>query len=255
MITSTTNPRIKRIRTLQTDRRARAVEGLFVVEGARLVNELLQAGLAPELVLYTPDYAEQPAGAAQLANLSGEMLAVNDAVMKTASDTQTPQGVLAVVPMPGLTPPPGNDFLLVVDGLQNPGNLGAILRSAEAAGVPGILLAPGTVDPFNPKVVRGAAGAHFRLPLQLATWDAIREALAGLTVYLADTDGGAFYDRVDWRKPSALIVGSEGHGGSSQANTLANVRVSIPMMGGAESLNAAVATGILLFEVVRQRGA
>jgi TrmH family RNA methyltransferase len=174
--------------------------------------------------------------------------------MKAASDTQSPQGVLAVVSAPALPFPPNLDFALVVDGLQNPGNLGAILRTAEAAGAQGVLLAPGTVDPSNPKVVRGAAGAHFRLPVRSAPdWETIRAALAGLTVYLADIDGDTFYDRVDWREPTALIVGGEARGAGREAESLAKARVTIPMVGGAESLNVAVATGVLLFEVARQR--
>jgi TrmH family RNA methyltransferase len=253
MITSTSNARIKRVRALQSDRRARAAEGVFVVEGPRLLREALLAGVSPDLTLYTEDFAAAEGGAALLDQLDGPVL-VSEAVMKAASDTPSPQGVLAVVPVPSHAFPPDLDFALVVDRLQNPGNLGAILRTADAAGVPGVWLAPGTVDPTNPKVVRGAAGAHFRLPLQVAPdWESIRETLAGLTVYLADADGGVFYDRVNWRRPSALVVGSEAHGAGREAASLARARVTIPMLGGAESLNAAVATGILLFEVARQR--
>jgi TrmH family RNA methyltransferase len=253
MITSTSNARIKRVRVLQSERRAREAEGVLVVEGPRLLREALLAGLTPDLTLYTEDFAATEGGEALLERVEGAAL-VSGAVMKAASDTESPQGVLAVVPAPSLPFPAGLDFALVVDGVQNPGNLGAILRTAEAAGAPVALLAPGTVDPTNPKVVRGAAGAHFRLPMRVATdWGSIREVVAGLTVYLAGAEGGVFYDRVNWREPSALIVGSEAHGAGREAKSLAKARVAIPMVGGAESLNAAVATGILLFEMARQR--
>lgn len=253
MITSTSNQRVKRVRLLQSDRRAREAEGVLVVEGPRLVREALLAGLRPELTFYTEEFAADIAGATLLEEIGSGAL-VSEAVMKAASDTESPQGVLAVVPYPERPFPPDFDFALVVDGVQNPGNLGAILRTADAAGVPGVLLGPGTVDPTNPKVVRGAAGAHFRLPVRVAgDWAAIGEAVAGLTVYLADATGGPFYDRVDWREPSALIVGSEAHGAGSGAESLAKARVTIPMVGGTESLNVAVATGVLLFEMARQR--
>lgn len=253
MIKSTSNPRIKRVRALQAERRAREAEGVLVVEGPRLLREALLAGLTPDLTLYTEDFAATEGGAALLEQVDGPV-PVSEGVMKAASDTESPQGVLAVVPSPSLPFPPGLDFVLVVDGTQNPGNLGAILRTAEAAGVPGVLLAPGTVDPTNPKVVRGAAGAHFRLPMRVAPdWGSIGGALAGLTVYLAEAEGGVFYDRANWREPSALIVGSEARGAGREAESLVRARVTIPMAGGAESLNVAVAAGILLFEMARQR--
>ena len=254
MITSTSNPRIKRVRSLQSERRARASEGLFVIEGPRLLREALAAGVAPELVFYTDEFTASQAGTALLEQVGGATAAVSEAVMKSASDTQSPQGVLAIVPTPSLHLPHNLDFVLILDGVQNPGNLGAIMRSAEAAGVRGLLLAPNTVDPTNPKVIRSAAGAHFRLPIQsIPDWQAIRQTLSGLTIYLAAARGGAYYDRVDWRNPSALIIGGEAYGASNPAASLASSRVSIPMVGGAESLNVAVAAGILLFEAARQR--
>jgi TrmH family RNA methyltransferase len=173
--------------------------------------------------------------------------------MAAMSDTQTPQGVLAVVRPPDLRPSGAPSFVLVMNRLGNPGNLGAVLRTAAAAAVPLVVLTPGTVDATNPKVVRGAMGAHFRLPILHADWGEIKRWLEGLTIFLADASGGAFYDRVDWRKPSAIVVGGEAHGASPQAAQLAHARVTIPMPGDMESLNAAVATGVLLFEVVRQR--
>jgi TrmH family RNA methyltransferase len=175
---------------------------------------------------------------------------VTDEVMAACADTQTPQGVLAVVPFIGLNPRPG--LLLILDAIRDPGNLGTILRSAESAGVGQVLLSPGTVDLYNPKVVRGAMGAHFRLPVFSRDWPDIGQAASGRAVWLADAAGDTTYDAVDWTRPSALIVGGEAFGAGEEAEQLATGRVSIPMPGGAESLNAAMAATVILFEAARQ---
>jgi TrmH family RNA methyltransferase len=253
MITSTKNERVKYIRSLAR-RRVRQREGRFVVEGNRLVEELLRAGIQPALLLYTQGWAASPAGQQLLPLLlpaaEGDWL-VSDAVLAACSDTQTPQGVLAVVPIVPQAPQPG--LILILDGLRDPGNLGTILRSAEAAGVGQVLLTPGTVDATNPKVVRGAMGAHFRLAVETLDWPAVAERAAGRAVWLADAAGGIAYDVVDWTVSSALIVGSEAAGAGKEAAALATGRVSIPMAGGGESLNAAMAATVLLFEAARQR--
>jgi TrmH family RNA methyltransferase len=144
-------------------------------------------------------------------------------------------------------------LILIIDRLRDPGNLGTILRSAEAAGAGLVCLAPGTVDPYNPKVVRGAMGAHFRLPLANPDWPAIANRVTGRAVWLADAAGDVTYDAVDWTQPSALVVGGETTGVGREASLLATGRVSIPMATGAESLNAAMAATVLLFEAARQR--
>ena len=164
------------------------------------------------------------------------------------------QGVIAVIPIPRPAPPPDPGLVLVLDQVRDPGNLGTILRSAAAAGVDLVLLSPGCVDPWNPKVLRAGMGAHFRLPVvEAESWDAIGERLAGLAVWLADAHGGTPYDRVDWTAPSALIVGGETTGLSREAESLGRGRVAIPMARDVESLNAAMAATILLFEAARQR--
>jgi TrmH family RNA methyltransferase len=174
--------------------------------------------------------------------------------MAAAADTHTPSGLLAVVPMPRRAVSAPLTFALVLDRLGDPGNLGTVLRTAAAAGVQAVLLTPGTVDPFNPKVVRAAMGAHFHLPIVAAEWEALPSQLAGLTVWRAEAGAGAAYDAVDWRQPSALLIGSEASGPGDEARALAPNLVSIPMPGRAESLNAAVAAAVLMFEVARQRG-
>ncbi len=257
MITSLANDRVKRVRMLQAQRRARLREERFVIEGVRLVEEAVAAGVLLDFAFYLEAAEADARAQALLDALRGRgvpLLAVSEAVMRACSDTESPQGVLAVAALPRLASPAQPAFVLVIDRLRDPGNLGTILRTATAAGVELALLAPGTVDAYNPKVVRGAMGAHFRLPLLHASWVQIAAALAGLNVWLAEAGEGRPYWEADWRGPVALIIGGEAEGASPEAAALATGRVTIPMPGGAESLNAAVAAGVLLFEVVRQRG-
>lgn len=253
MITSTQNERAKYIRSLAR-RRTRQREGRFVVEGTRLAGEMVGAGVRPALVLYTETWAATPEGQRLLPALiqvSEEAWLASDAVLAACADTQTPQGVLAVVPFVQLEPRPG--LILLLDRLRDPGNLGTILRSAEAAGSGQVVLTPGTVDLYNPKVVRGAMGAHFCLPVASLDWPEIAGRVADRAVWLAAADGETAYDQVDWTQPLALIVGGEATGAGEEAANLATGRVCIPMAGRAESLNAAMAATVLLFEAARQR--
>jgi len=259
MITSTHNPRIQWVRKLQDQPGVRRESGAFVVEGVRLVEEALQAGWTPQAVFYTEDL--HPRGQALLAHCLQAGVAldlVSPQVMKSTSDTQAPQGLLTVMPLALLPLPAQPDFLLVLDNLRDPGNLGTILRTAAAAGVQGVLLTPGSTDPYGPKVVRAAMGAHFRLPVQSLDWEALRIFLRArqehsLRAYLADVNQGISYTHADFRRPLALIIGSEAEGAGDAASSLADERVHIPMPGGSESLNAAVAAAVLMFEVNRQR--
>jgi TrmH family RNA methyltransferase len=256
MITSTTNAKIKWVRQLQARRAARAAERLFVIEGVRLAEEAARAAAAPRLVLHTAglDLRGQDALAA-LAPRAAAVEAVSPAVLAAASDTRTPAGLLAVLPQPALPLPSPLTFALILDALADPGNLGTILRTALAAGVEAVFLAPGAVDAFNPKVVRAAVGAHFHLPLVTLEWESLPARLAGLAVWRAEAQGGVLYDRVDWTVPSALLIGAEAAGPGPQARALAPRTTRIPMPGPAESLNAAAAAAVLLFEAARQRSA
>lgn len=265
MITSLSNPRVKLIQGLQSRRRTRYREGLWVAEGTRLMQEAAAAGVAADFFLYTLDWADTPVGAAVLASLLDKHAQghpVSPEVMASCSDTETPQGVLAVLPLPHPHVPSRPTLVLVIDQLRVPGNLGTILRTAAAAAAELVLLTPGTVDPFNPKAVRGGMGAHFRLPILQLGWKAIEEHLGGLDVWLAAAGKGSRHDQVDWTRPVALIVGGEASGAGDRAVRVATRGASlgrpgglvqITMPGGMESLNAGVAAGVLLFEVVRQR--
>jgi RNA methyltransferase, TrmH family len=259
MLTSTKNPRIQWVRGLQSQAKARREAGLFVVEGVRLVEEALRSGSQPELLLYTEELSERGrelVSRAQAENVPREL--VSPAVMKAAADTETPQGILAVLPARSLPLPERPDFVLILDQLRDPGNLGTILRTAAAARVQAVVLSAGSADVYSPKVVRAGMGAHFRLPLQTLAWTDIRGYLqqggiAPEQIYLADVSTGTAYTQVDFRIPLALIIGSEAEGAGQAAQQAAGARIHIPMPGSSESLNAGAAAAVLLFEVVRQR--
>jgi TrmH family RNA methyltransferase len=253
MITSNSNPRVKYVRRLQGERRFREREKQFVVEGTRWLAELANAGIAPTLVFATESWLNIPANAHLTRPYGAALEVVSDPVMAAASDTQAPPGVLAVVPRVERPLPNKPTLLLILDQLTNPGNLGTMLRTAAAAGVEGVLLGPGSVDATNPKVVRGAMGAHLRLPIHSPDWREIEALTGGLAIWIAAADGEVEYTAVDWRQPAALVVGSEAAGAGAEARQLARGGIHIPMHGGTESLNAAVAAGVILFEAVRQR--
>lgn len=255
MITSTANSKVKYVRRLLADRRFREREQVFVIEGTRWLDELIQTGHQPELIFVTEAWLVDEGNDERLRGFAPSVQQVSDQVMKHVSDTETPPGVLAVTPMRPRPLPEVPTLLLILDRLANPGNLGTILRTAAAAGADGVLLAPGCVDAYNPKVVRGAMGAHLRLALSTASWPEIEAQTGHMNRWLAAAGGDTSYDAVDWRQPSALIIGSEAAGAGRAAQSLATGRVSIPMYRATESLNAAVAAGVILFEAVRQRRA
>lgn len=251
MITSTANARVRLARALQTQAKARRREGRLALEGLRLVRDAVASGHQPDFIFYTPGSAEIDAflGANRL-----EALAVSGGVMRHISATPQPQGIVGVFPAPRLPLPAQPARALLLDALRDPGNLGTILRTAAAAGVDAVLLAPGCVDPFNPKALRAGMGAHFRVPLAERTWPEIETFCALLTVYLADARADLRHDQVDWQRPWALIVGGEASGAGPEAARLAQARIAVPMASATESLNAAAAAAVILFEARRQAG-
>lgn len=248
-ILSKTNAKVKYVRRLQDERRFRVAEKAFVVEGSRWLQELRQAKIEPHFILYTPQWADVHL----LGAFSSPKFTISAELLRLVSDVETPPGVLAVVEQPRLLFPPRPSFLLILDRLQNPGNLGTILRTAAAAGVEGVVLSEESVDPFNPKVVRGSMGALLRVPVVVANSQQLVSEVAHLALYSAVVQPVIRYTAVDWCKPSALIIGNEARGTS--AEFLPGTQpITIPMAAATESLNAAVATAVILFEVARQRG-
>jgi len=256
VITSTHNPLVQRIRGLQSRRRDREREGRFVLEGVRLLEEAIAADVAIEQVLFVADLDARALAALESAERAGaQRVSVSPAVLHACADTETPAGLLAIASLPRRPTPAAPTAVLVLDGIADPGNVGTLLRTAAAAGLDAVYLATGTADAFSPKVVRSAMGAHFHLPLVSLAWDQLPPELAALRLWVADVDRGPTYDSVDWRAPAGLVIGAEAAGPSVAARAAGHSAVHIPMPGGFESLNAAVAGSILMFELVRQRRA
>jgi RNA methyltransferase, TrmH family len=250
MITSLQNEKVKHIRALQDHAKTRRKEGQIVLEGVRLVRDACQQGYRPDFILSTAE-----ADTTFLAAYGIEPLLVSNEVMKAASDTQQPQGIIGVFPMPDASLPSDARRVVILDSIRDPGNLGTILRTAGAAGVHAVLLSPTCVDAYNPKALRGGMGAHFRVPLAQAGWEHIAAYCYNKKVYLADSDGDLRYDEADWGTAWALIIGGEAQGAGDEGLALAQQHLYIPMAAATESLNAAVAASVMLFEAARQIGA
>jgi TrmH family RNA methyltransferase len=256
MITSTSNWRVKRIRALQANRRDRWKERQYILEGSRLANEVIQAGIPVDLILHTEHFkAKEPGLVNLLARQGDTVLDVSEMIMEACSDTESPAGILIVAPFPDLKIPERLTLALVIDQMADPGNLGTLLRTAWAVGVEVVYLTEGCVDPYNPKVVRAAAGAHIHLPILQIDSHELEDRLNGLESWVAESQTGMAYHEVDWKPPSALIIGSEAHGVRDVLRDTIKKHVHIPMRSGVESLNAAVAASIILFEIARQREA
>jgi TrmH family RNA methyltransferase len=257
MISSSQNSRIKLARALAGSPKEREAGQAFIAEGVRLVEEALAAGWPFRFVFHTDELRAR--GVELLKRIKQQKIETEEVqarLLASISDTETSQGILAVLEYQPIPMPQAVDFVLVLDAIREPGNLGTLLRTADAAGVQAVVLAPETVDAFAPKVVRAGMGAHFRLPIQSMDWPGIGRLVESMNlgVCLADMRGTACW-KTDFRPPLALIIGGEAEGASEQARNVAKQTVRIPMQGKAESLNAAVAGSILMFEVVRQRNA
>lgn len=249
-ISSPHNERVKLVRLLQQQAKARRQQRRLVLEGVRLVQDALDSGARPDFICYTPEAGDYPL-VARLQTAGVTCLAVTGDLMRDMADTETPQGVLGVFPWPERPLSPTPALILVADGWRDPGNLGTALRTAAAAGVDGVVLTPGTVDPYNPKTLRAGMGAHFRVPILALSWPDLAQHFPGLPIYIADAAGEISYLAVDWTRPSIIVIGGEAHGPQSAVRDLPHTLVSIPMVAGAESLNAAVAASLLIYEARR----
>lgn len=255
MISSTANARVKEVCALQAKASVRKETGLFVVEGLRMICEVPQEQLVSAFCLEGSCLREEERA------LAGQIGAetVTEEVMRKMSDTRAPQGLLAVVRQSRWT---AEELLrsgrpvLILEHMQDPGNLGTAMRSAEAAGAAGILTGEGTADLWNPKTVRSTKGSVFRLPF-VRTEDlpaAVRELKeAGFTVFAADAEGGTDFTKTDYPARAAVMIGNEGNGLSEEMTALADRRIFIPMEGQVESLNAAVAAALILYEIAGKR--
>jgi TrmH family RNA methyltransferase len=250
VIRSSSNQIVRYVRSLQR-RSTRHEERAFVVEGVRAVLDALDAGAVPSLLIVREgDEHVLPQPAAGFRVVAPDLFA-------TLTDTVHPQGILGIFPFAEREPElRGPALYLIADRIGDPGNLGTLLRSAAAAAATAVVLMPETVDPYNPKVVRAAMGAHFRIPLldypETLTAQVIERTQVRV---LADLGDHLAYNELDWTNDVAVIVASETAGPSDLARSLTTDRITIPMANAVESLNAGVAGSILLFEAARQRRA
>ncbi len=251
VIRSPDNRIIKLARSLQ-HRDARWTERAFIVEGFRAIADAVATGIRPRVVLVR-EGEEAEAERTLPGGLTRRVVA--KPLFDRIAGTVTPQGILAIFPFPDLplavTSAP---LVVVLDHLQDPGNAGTLIRSAAGAGATAVVLTKNSVDPYNPKAVRAAMGAHFRIPIR---WDTDPDVHSVLWTcsnrVVADAHGELCYDDIRWTEGSAIIIGSEAHGPSERGKELANMRARIPLLAGMESLNAAVAGAVFLFEAARQR--
>ncbi|MDO5590418.1 MAG: RNA methyltransferase [Lachnospiraceae bacterium] len=260
MITSTSNGKVKRLVNLRKKRKLRDEEGVFLVEGIRMFREVPAEELR-EIYVSESFYKKEKKLVDEIASKAKVHTELfTDTVFAYASDTKTPQGILCVVAQKKYALEDiisgEKRHLLVLDNLQDPGNLGTILRTGEGAGVTGVILSRDCVDIYNPKTIRSTMGSIYRMPFCYAEdiLDAIQKIKdVGVTVYAAHLDGKKAYDEEDYRKSCAFLIGNEGNGLRDETAAVADHYIIIPMSGEVESLNAAIAATVLMFEVKRQR--
>ncbi len=246
-LSSLKNPRIQAVRALK-DRRGRQEARAFLAEGDKMTAEALASGFPVKAVLVREDRSA-PEGIPEHV----PVWRVPERVFDALSDTRTPQGLAAVVGMAPRAPEGGR--LVALDGVQDPGNVGTILRTADAAGLDGAVLGPDCADVFSPKTLRATMGSIFRMGLEFpADLPGRLRALRaeGYAVLSSQLDGDPFYERGRVGDRWALVIGSEGSGVSPAVRAEATHRVRLPMRGGAESLNAAIAAGIMMYEMMRE---
>ena len=259
MITSTSNNKIKDIRQLLRDASYRREKGIFISEGIRMFREIPAERLLRVYVSQTGyERFHDDLKSRSIDETSPKLQIIDDRIYKSISQTKTPQGIMAEVACISKNIDDiiiENGLYLVLDGIQDPGNLGTIIRTAEATGVAGVIMGNGTCDIYNPKVVRSTMGAIFRVPFIYS--DDLEATLAylktqGITIYGAHLSGRDFYEE-DYRGATAFLIGNEGNGISPQVAYTADKLIRIPMMGQVESLNAAISVAVLSYEVLRQK--
>ncbi len=259
-ISSATNTLVKLVRQLATRRRARHREGLFLIEGERALRGALENQVTFQSVLINHERRDQLDPAlADLLEQSGARIATLDAALyRSISDAEHPQPALGVARIPDHQFPQASTAIVALDAVRDPGNLGTIIRTSAAAGVDGIALLPGCVDPYNPKTVRASAGAIATIPVQpvadivTLTGQCFQQPDSVL-VLAADADGELDFREVDWTQPLILVAGSEAHGLTDAARQAVGTTVRIPMNPGVESLNVSTATAVLLFKMFERR--
>lgn len=258
---SARNPRVASLERLSNRSRERAAQGAFVVDGPVLAADAIAAGLTVRTLFIDVDLCDDPSIvrlAGQAAQAGAEVCTLDHTTFVRVTTPVTPQGVAMVVERPAPAPPVAStvDFVLVLDAVGDPGNVGTLLRVAAATGADGVYLTTGCADAFAPKTVRASAGAIFHVPVTtLCDPATLRDQLraAKLDVVVTDVDAGTPHDEIDFTVPTAIVLGNEARGVQSELGTKPDRKAHIVMPGGIESLNVAMAGTVLCFEVVRQR--
>lgn len=258
MISSLSNQQIKTIIQLQKKSKTRLERKEFVIEGIKMFEESLEYGFVVKAYVMESFYKDNLLNKEYFKEVPFEI--VTDSVFKEISETLTPQGILAIVNMPSYTLEDmlskANASLLLLEDIRDPGNLGTIIRTGEGAGFSGIVLSKSSVDIYNPKVIRSTMGAIYRMPFIyvedfLATIEKLKKNQ--ISVYAAHLLGEHYYDEINYKAKCSILIGNEANGLTKESAALADEYVKIPMEGRVESLNAAVAASILMYEVYRQR--
>jgi TrmH family RNA methyltransferase len=263
MLTSTQNPKVKYFNSLKQNK-TRRTAGKFFIEGIHLVGEAMQAGLLDRVL-----YSEKVLKTSEGKDLLGKIISsgihseeASESVIGHLSSVESPQGIIASVKPKasdlGSLFEKSDPLIIVACGIQDPGNLGTMIRTADAAGCSGVILSAGTVDPYNDKVIRASSGSIFHL--NMVKIDDIIELASslkrrGVKIISAVVDADKDYYSADYRGPAAILIGSESRGLSPEIERLSDESIAIPMLGGVESLNAAVSCAIVLYEALRQRRA
>lgn len=245
------------MRALFKSKKSREDMGLFAIEGVRLCEEALAAGWLPQLTLFSNELSERGRQLLKIPLAAGQQVEeTSPALLSKAAETQTPQGILMAFARRELPIPPNPDFVLLLDRLSDPGNLGTLLRGARAFGVQVVLISPECADAWSPKTLRAGMGAHFHVCIKYLTQDEIITWCKKykLRLLLADMRGTSCWS-ADLKNPLALVIGGEAEGAGEQLRAASDDTIAIPMPAGSESLNAAVAGSILLYETARQRTA
>jgi RNA methyltransferase, TrmH family len=229
----------------------------FMIEGLRLVQSALENHYPLHQVFADESFANRHTKFMQTIGASDvPVWQVQDTVLASLADTSSPQGIMAVAPLPrvDLAITRGATLQVLLDNIRDPGNVGTILRTAQAVAVDCVLFSPGCTDAFAPKVVRSAMGAHFLLPIfEGLSWSEIGDVCVDKPAVLADAQGRVPYWELDWLHPVTIVICNEAFGPSPEAQQLAKRTIRLPMAHGVESLNAAVASGVVLYEIFKQR--
>lgn len=261
-ITSTTNPLVKRIKSYN-QKKYRDQDGLFIIEGIKNIEEALKSGAKIDTLIISKkllDSSDVYSIIERIEKQGALVQYVNDAVLESISDTKTPQGILATVSKLEYQLNDFMDkedkFILLIENIQDPGNLGTIIRTADAAGIDGIIIVGNSVDIYNPKVVRSTMGSIFHLPIleiEEIDWVISRLKEKSIRIVATDLNTDSYHWGIDYRGDLCIAVGNEAKGISDKLRGQADILVKIPILGKAESLNVATAAGIMLYQGVAKR--